>query len=55
MIVHEVAGIAIATVVAVAFVSAIQPNSQMATLLSNSLSGWAGVLNAIGGQRGANG
>lgn len=52
MIAHEVAGVLIATIVAVAFVSAIQPNSQMASLLSSSTSGWANVLNAIRGQQG---
>ena len=49
MIAHEVAGVLVATIVAVAFISAIQPNSQMGTLLSNSLQGWAGVLNSIRG------
>jgi hypothetical protein len=49
MIAHEVAGVLIATVVAVAFISAIQPGSQMGTLLSSSLSGWSGVLNSIRG------
>lgn len=48
MIAHEVAGILVATVIAVAFVSAISPGSQMGTLLQNSLSGWNSVLGNIG-------
>lgn len=48
MIAHEIAGVLVATIVAVAFVSAIQPGSQMGTLLTNSLQGWSDVLGAIG-------
>lgn len=50
MVAHEIAGVLIATIVAVAFVSAIQPGSQMGTLLTNSLQGWTGVLGAISGR-----
>lgn len=47
MIAHEIAGVLLATIVAVAFISAIQPGSQMGSLLSSSTSGWATVLNAL--------
>ena len=47
---HEVAGVLIATVVALAFISAIQPNSQMAKILSASAGGWSGILGATGGR-----
>ena len=49
MIGHEIAGVAVATIVAVAFISALQPNSQMATILSSATGGWANILNSVRG------
>ena len=49
MVAHEIAGVLVATLVALAFVSAIQPNSQMASLLNSSTQGWANILNAVRG------
>lgn len=49
MIGHEIVGVLVASIVAVAFVSVVvNPNSQMGTLLSNSLGGWSSVLGTIG-------
>jgi hypothetical protein len=49
MIGHEIAGVLVATVVAVAFVTALQPNSQMANILGSASSGWAQILNSVRG------
>lgn len=49
MIVHEVAGVLVASLMVLAFVSAIQPNSQMASILKASTSGWSTVLNSVRG------
>lgn len=49
MVGHEIAGVAVATIVAVAFISALQPNSQMATILNSATSGWATILNSVRG------
>lgn len=55
MLAHEAIGLLVATVVAVAFVTAVtSPSSQMSQLLQSSTAGWANVLTAIrGGTTGA--
>lgn len=50
MIMHEVAGVLIASLMVVAFATALNPNSQMAQILTSSASGWAGILGAAGGR-----
>ncbi len=47
---HEIAGVLVASIVAVVIVRAFAPGSTAGTLVQNSLSGWSGVLQSIGGQ-----
>jgi hypothetical protein len=57
MIGHEIAGVLVATIILVAFVTAVSPNSQMGNILTSSASGWSQILNTAAGAgfRGANG
>jgi hypothetical protein len=48
VVAHEIAGVFVATLVALVFVSALQPNSQMATILSSATSGWSSILKQVG-------
>jgi len=49
MVVHEIVGLGVASLLVVAFISALQPNSQMATILNSATSGWANILNSVRG------
>jgi hypothetical protein len=57
MIGHEIAGVLVATIILVAFVTAVSPNSQMGNILTSSAQGWSSILSTAAGAgfRGTNG
>jgi hypothetical protein len=49
LVAHEIAGVAVATIIGLVFVSALKPNSSMASILNSVTGGWATILNSVGG------
>lgn len=50
MVTHEIAGVLVASLVTLAFITAVaNKNSQMANILSSATSGWTNILGAVRG------
>jgi hypothetical protein len=50
MVTHEIAGVLVASLVTLAFITAVaNKNSQMASILTSATSGWTNILQGVAG------